>query len=304
MKRPVQLIAFDMMSISLILRALADDRGAVVSIELVLVASVALLGLIVGGVSFRDAVVSEISDVAGSVQDANQSFSINGVVGGSYSVAGMSYGDQLDVNDDPGDVAGQADNCLLITVTPTSELGVTYTESFFGHATSPAASRIDSWNSNLVIDEEQTFTNTGSDEITVNATDFNFFAARTGGVVTPFIVKVNGDNDFEVVAVGDTVGVTTVGEQTHDFSAALTSVDVDAGDTLAFGFLDANPDGTGGNRSVIRFDFTTNEIWYSGGPRQGNSGSVSVGSAPTPGPRVLTNQRRDYQFRIGLDIPD
>ena len=52
------------------LRALMrDDQGFIVSIELVLIATISIIGLIAGLTSVRDSVVSELADVAGSVQD-------------------------------------------------------------------------------------------------------------------------------------------------------------------------------------------------------------------------------------------
>ena len=90
-----------------------DQAGFVVSIELVLIATIAVIGLITGMTAVRDAVVSEMSDVAGAVQDMNQSYSIDGVVGHSSNTAGMDYIDALvhcDDADDPNSDA--ADNCI------------------------------------------------------------------------------------------------------------------------------------------------------------------------------------------------
>lgn len=90
-----------------------DDKGFVVSIELVLIATIAVIGLITGLTAVRDGVVSELSDVAGAVQDINQSYTINGVVGHSAVTAGMDFldaNDHCDDNDQVGD--GTADNCI------------------------------------------------------------------------------------------------------------------------------------------------------------------------------------------------
>jgi len=89
-----------------------DDKGFVVSIELVLIATIAVIGLITGLTAVRDAVVSELSDVAGAVQDINQSYTINGVIGHSAVTAGMNFLDETDHCDDADDVAGVADNCI------------------------------------------------------------------------------------------------------------------------------------------------------------------------------------------------
>ena len=55
-----------------------DDAGAILSTEIILVAVVAVIGLVAGLASIRDSMVSELADVGGSIQDLNQSFSITG----------------------------------------------------------------------------------------------------------------------------------------------------------------------------------------------------------------------------------
>ena len=89
-----------------------DEAGFVVSIELILLASIAVVGLIAGMSAVRDATVSELSDVAGAVQDINQSYVYYGVTGHSASTAGSDYIDGLDHCDLAEDVAGLADNCI------------------------------------------------------------------------------------------------------------------------------------------------------------------------------------------------
>ena len=98
-----------------------DDAGFIVSIELILIATIAVIGLIAGLTSIRDGVVSELSDVAGSVQDLNQSYSYNGVVGHSASTAGSDFTDALDFCDSADDTAGEADNCITFDGAPADE---------------------------------------------------------------------------------------------------------------------------------------------------------------------------------------
>ena len=98
-----------------------DNRGFIVSIELILIATIVVIGLISGLTAVRDGVVSELSDVAGSVQDLNQSYSYNGVTGHSAAVAGSDFSDNLDFCDDADDAAGQADNCITFTEPPEDE---------------------------------------------------------------------------------------------------------------------------------------------------------------------------------------
>jgi len=69
----------------------------------------------------RDAVVSELSDVAGAVQDVNQSYAINGITGHSATTAGMDFLDATDHCDSADDAAGEADNCIVFTDAPLQE---------------------------------------------------------------------------------------------------------------------------------------------------------------------------------------
>ncbi len=98
-----------------------DQAGSVVVTELIGLAGIAILGLIVSFSTMRDAVICEISDVVGSVQDLQQSYSYNGSVGQSASASGSAFADALDVEDDPDDVSGQADNCITMQLAPTDE---------------------------------------------------------------------------------------------------------------------------------------------------------------------------------------
>ena len=65
--------------------------------------------------AMRDAVVSELSDVAGAVQDFNQSYTLFGVRGHSASTAGMDYIDRTDFCDNADDASTIAmDNCITM----------------------------------------------------------------------------------------------------------------------------------------------------------------------------------------------
>ncbi len=92
-----------------------DEGGFVVSVELIMVATVAVFGLLAGMTAMRDAVVSEMSDVAGAVQEVNQSFRYFGVLGHSASTAGADYTDLTDYCDDSEHSAtAPIDNCITI----------------------------------------------------------------------------------------------------------------------------------------------------------------------------------------------
>lgn len=89
-----------------------DDRGFIISIELIMIATIAVIGLLAGMTAMRDAVVSELSDVAGAVQDFNQGYRVYGVRGHTASTAGMDFLDYLDFCDRSEDTNVQADNCI------------------------------------------------------------------------------------------------------------------------------------------------------------------------------------------------
>ncbi|TWT39609.1 Flp family type IVb pilin [Blastopirellula retiformator] len=100
---------------SLLKRLWNDEAGFIVSTELILIATIVVIGLIVGLASVRDAVTSELSDVAGAIQDLDQSYTIWGITGHSAAVSGSDYSDNLDYCDTDGAVAGQIDNCIVIS---------------------------------------------------------------------------------------------------------------------------------------------------------------------------------------------
>jgi len=102
-------------------RLIRDEQGFVVSAELVLVATVAVIGLLVGLAAVRDGVVSELSDVAGAVQDANQSFSLDGVVGHNANTAGFNFIDGTDECDSNDNAGGVTDNCITFDGSVSSE---------------------------------------------------------------------------------------------------------------------------------------------------------------------------------------
>ena len=54
-----------------------DDRGAITSMEIVLCATILVVGLIVGLASARDAIVTELADFGGAIGSLNQSYSFD-----------------------------------------------------------------------------------------------------------------------------------------------------------------------------------------------------------------------------------
>lgn len=73
-----------------------DEAGFIVSAELILIATIAVLGLVVGLTEVSASVNSELDDVASAVGSMNQSYSYNGLRGCKGASAGSCYGDKVD----------------------------------------------------------------------------------------------------------------------------------------------------------------------------------------------------------------
>lgn len=98
-----------------------DEAGFVVSAELVLIATILVLGLIVGLVTVRDQIVQELGDVAQAFAQINQSYSFSGVTGHTSVTAGSQFIDTTDYCDTPGDPAGLPAACINVAVVASPE---------------------------------------------------------------------------------------------------------------------------------------------------------------------------------------
>ena len=74
------------------------QAGFIVSIELLLLASITVIGLIVGMTNVRDSVLAELSDVSESIGSLNQSYEIQAVANdaGTAGTAGSMFQDLPD----------------------------------------------------------------------------------------------------------------------------------------------------------------------------------------------------------------
>jgi len=78
------------------LRLWRDEAGFVVSTELVLIATIVVIGLIAGLTTVRDAVVTELADVADAISEVDQSYSYGAVSAHCAITAGTTFNDQND----------------------------------------------------------------------------------------------------------------------------------------------------------------------------------------------------------------
>ena len=92
---------------TLINNLLNDENGFVVSAELVLIATIAVLGMIAGLSEISFAVNNEMEDVSSAIGSMNQSYYVNGVHSeGKACTAGSSFEDDWDDCDSQHDIVG------------------------------------------------------------------------------------------------------------------------------------------------------------------------------------------------------
>src|SRR5262245_33287117 len=91
-----------------------DEAGFIVSAELVLVATILVIGMITGLTSVRDAVITELADVGGAIGSINQSFAYGGASAHCANTAGSAFVDLLDFCDT--NTAGQESNSRCLSV--------------------------------------------------------------------------------------------------------------------------------------------------------------------------------------------
>ncbi|MEY3173597.1 MAG: hypothetical protein RLZZ436_1511 [Planctomycetota bacterium] len=89
------------MCVTLYWNFIADEEGFILSSEALLIATVAILGLLVGITSVRDSVLTELDDFADAMGFLNQAYSYAGVTdaGGTASTSGGLLEDTFDADD-------------------------------------------------------------------------------------------------------------------------------------------------------------------------------------------------------------
>jgi Flp pilus assembly pilin Flp len=92
-----------------------EQDGAIVSAEIMLIATILVIGVIVGLKSVRDSVVTELADVAQAFANINQSYSYSGVCGHAAFSAGANFSDQTDFCDTfANNFGGQNSKCVNV----------------------------------------------------------------------------------------------------------------------------------------------------------------------------------------------
>ncbi len=167
----------------------------------------------------------------------------------------------------------------------------------------PGFRQVDGANANFVVNLGEVYTNEGPSPVTLAVDRFRFHATRVTDPVTPFLVRVDGADDFTVLAVGDPRASYAVGANDVAFSATGATIEVAPGETIAPGFIDNLPDGTpgsangaitfvgGGDAMAYRYDVENTAV------------TLEVGAAPVvPLPYSVppASLFRDYFFSISL----
>lgn len=97
---------------------LADESGFIISAELVLVATILVIGLVVGLSELQHAINSELNDVGEAIGELNQSYSFSGFsvrkkYGCESFVAGSHFTDNVDECDQ--------NECAIACAPPSNE---------------------------------------------------------------------------------------------------------------------------------------------------------------------------------------
>lgn len=89
---------------NLITQIINDEAGFIVSAELVLVATIAVLAMVVGLAEVASGVNQELEDVGSAFGSLNQSFSVQGFQSCKAQKAGSCFSDQTDECDSQNDI--------------------------------------------------------------------------------------------------------------------------------------------------------------------------------------------------------
>ena len=99
-----------------------DEAAFAVSTELILIATVVVIGMIVGLVTVRDSIVQELGDLALAIGNMNQSFYWTGVSGCTSQTAGSYFTDEFDRCDGIGkDTPGVGPGPMSVQQDPAKE---------------------------------------------------------------------------------------------------------------------------------------------------------------------------------------
>ena len=106
-----------------------EETGALISAEFVLVATILVIGVVTGLSTVRNAVVTELADVASAIGSVDQSYSFGGTSGHHSHTHASFFRDRRDACDDP---RGQGDGSNCIDICTTGSHGESTTGNSIG----------------------------------------------------------------------------------------------------------------------------------------------------------------------------
>lgn len=101
----------------------ADEAGSVISSELVLTATILVLGVIVGLGELRNQIVQEFSDLALAIGRLNQSYTYSSLTGHAAATAGSAFEDAADFCDNGGYDPPDEGACINVHASPGASEG-------------------------------------------------------------------------------------------------------------------------------------------------------------------------------------
>lgn len=91
---------------TLILTLWKDEAGFIISAELILISTIAVLAMVVGLAEVSGAINQELEDVASAFGSVNQSYRYQGLTGHGGTVNGACFHDGIDFCDGADDISG------------------------------------------------------------------------------------------------------------------------------------------------------------------------------------------------------
>ncbi len=140
-------------------------------------------------------------------------------------------------------------------------------DEMIGNDTSEDAPFLDAHHPSLYVNESAAFTNTTGSDLVLRIEDFSFYARSPANPITPFLVRIDGDNDFTVVAIGQTRTSAEYGAGQNVFpfvDDVVPTIMLAPWETVTVGFMDSFADGSGwGEGTMIPavVNGSADEIW-------------------------------------------
>ncbi len=99
-----------------------EETGALISAELIIIFTILIIGILVGVKSIRDAIVTELADVAQAISNFDQSYFFGGVSGHHAATGGGTFEDKPDFCDQKDNINPQESKGVSIKDTTAADV--------------------------------------------------------------------------------------------------------------------------------------------------------------------------------------